>query len=237
MPRYLTKGGVPIRSGSIDESPTSNADPAGKCTLVSFPLYSPLEANQRFPNGLMYDTGNGPPAETEIPALASVPGVLCERALNDLQSGVADAATRLSLELSEFDEGALSTQANIIPATSATASQSVPRGHEPTEHEDVRDAISVAPKRRGRSARATAQKPESFAWTVRATNALLVARFVTLSDRFKGTRISQQLADAWEMVAAETSRERRLLVKPIQCKSKVTCVANYLSMRIPAVVV
>jgi len=217
MPRYLTKGGVPIRSGSIDESPTSNADPAGKCTLVSFPLYSPLEANQRFPNGLMYDTGN------EIPALASVPGVLCERALNDLQSGVADAA--------------LSTQANIIPATSATASQYVPRGHEPTEHEDVRDAISVAPKRRGRSARATAQKPESFAWTVRATNALLVARFVTLSDRFKGTRISQQLADAWEMVAAETSRERRLLVKPIQCKSKVTCVANYLSMRIPAVVV
>jgi hypothetical protein len=62
---------------------------------------------------------------------------------------------------------------------------------------------------------------DAFAWTSRAADILLRVRFITLKDRFHDCMRSSQLRSALILLASEVSRLSGLVVKPIQCKSKV----------------
>lgn len=74
----------------------------------------------------------------------------------------------------------------------------------------------------GPSATQASSSPSiTFAWTPRAAEALLRVRFGAMRDRFHRNKSSKQLAIAWELVAAETSRIGGVIVDSKQCKSKI----------------
>lgn len=105
-----------------------------------------------------------------------------------------------------------------LPASTLTAAIA---GAAPTSSPPT----AVPKPKRGRPQKGKGKEP--FAWRERQVEALLRIRFVKMSDRFRGTRTSVQIRDAWILLAAAVSSAVGAAVDSQQCKSKVLFLSMY----------